>query len=396
MKSVFIIDGVRTAIGKMNGGLKDVESETMAAAVLKAILSRTGVKASQVDGVIIGQSKQSADQPNIARLAALLAGVPVEVPGFTVHRQCGSGMQAVHSAAQEIMCGFSEVVLAGGVESMSNAPYYLRQARSGYRAGNGVLVDPNTESQLRSQPVEQYGRLTMGLTAENLAERYRISREEQDEFAYNSQFKADAAIKSGRFKAEITPIPIKKKNDALQFDTDEHPRLTPAAGLAKLEPVFKQNGTVTAGNSSGRNDGAAMLMLASEQKAKQLGLKPKARIIAQATAGVSPDIMGIGPVPATLKALSQAGIGMHELGLIELNEAFAAQSLAVLKEWKAPLDSINVNGGAIALGHPIGCTGARILVTLLHEMERRRVRYGLATLCIGGGMGSSTIIELVD
>lgn len=395
MKSVVLIDGVRTAIGKLNGGLKNVEPETMAASVIKVILNRVGMSAGQVDEVILGQSKQSADQPNIARLAALLAGFPVEVPAFTVHRQCGSGMQAVHSAAQQIMCGLSEVVLAGGVESMSNAPYYLRQARSGYRAGNGVLVDPNTESQLRSQPIAQYGQLTMGMTAENLAERYHISREEQDEFAYYSQLKTDEAIKSGRFKTEIAPITL-KKNEEYFFDTDEHPRLTPVAGLAKLEPVFKKGGTVTAGNSSGRNDGAAMLILASEQKAKQLGLKPKARIIAQATAGVSPDIMGIGPVPATLKALGQAGIRMSDIGLVELNEAFAAQSLAVLKEWKTPMNIINVNGGAIALGHPIGCTGARILVTLLHEMERRGVRYGLATLCIGGGMGASTIVELVN
>jgi len=278
---------------------------------------------------------------------------------------------------------------------MTNAPYYLRQARLGYRAGNGVLVDPNTESQPRSQPMAQYGQLTMGMTAENLAERYNISREEQDEFAYNSQEKANKAIKSERFKPEIVPVILSKKNETYVFDTDEHPRLSSLAELAALKPVFKKNGTVTAGNSSGRNDGAAMLIVAAEDKARELGLKPRARIIAQASAGVSPEIMGIGPVPATLKALKHAGLTMTDIGLIELNEAFAAQSLAVIKELKMPAEILNVNGGAIALGHPIGCTGARILVTLLHEMERRKVRYGLATLCIAGGLGSSTILELI-
>lgn len=395
MRQVLLVDGIRTAIGKMNGALSDAPSEALAELMIREGLNRTGIGPEQVDEVIFGHSKQSGDQPNIARLAALMAGLPVTVPAYTVHRQCGSGMQAVHCGAQQISCGFSEVVLAGGVESMTNAPYYLRQARSGYRAGNGVLVDPNTESQLRSQPVAQYGELTMGLTAENLAEKYRISREEQDEFAYHSQQKTAQAMKNGRFAAEITPVMLKNKYGSSAFDTDEHPRLSSPGELAKLNPAFKKNGTVTAGNSSGRNDGAALLVLASEEKARELSLKPKARIVAQASAGVSPDIMGIGPVPATQKALKQAGLSLSDMGLIELNEAFAAQSLAVLREWKIPLENINVNGGAIALGHPIGCTGARILVTLLHEMERRDVRYGLATLCIGGGMGSSTILERI-
>ncbi len=396
LRNVVIIDGLRTAIGKLNGGLRDVSSEVLAELVIRDALKRTGIGVDEVDEVVLGQSKQSGDQPNLARLGALMAGLPVTVPAYTVHRQCGSGMQAVQCGAQQIACGFSDVVLAGGVESMTNAPYYLRQARGGYRSGNGILVDPNTESQLRSQPIAQYGELTMGLTAENLAERYNISREAQDEFSFYSQQKTDQAMKAGRFVTEITPVILKKKNANLSFETDEHPRLSSTEELAKLKPVFKKNGTVTAGNSSGRNDGAAMVVLASAEKAHQLNIKPKARIIAQATAGVSPDIMGIGPVPATLKALKQAGLGLSDMDLIELNEAFAAQSLAVLKEWNIPLEKVNVNGGAIALGHPIGCTGTRILVTLLHEMERRNVRYGLATLCIGGGMGTSTIIERIN
>jgi len=396
LRNVVIIDGLRTAIGKLNGGLRDVSAEALAELVIRDALNRTGIGVDEVDEVVLGQSKQSGDQPNLARLGALMAGLPVTVPAYTVHRQCGSGMQAVHCGAQQIACGFSDVVLAGGVESMTNAPYYLRQARGGYRSGNGILVDPNTESQLRSQPIAQYGELTMGLTAENLAERYNISREAQDEFSFYSQQKTDQAMKAGTFVTEITPVILKKKNANSFFETDEHPRLSSAEELAKLKPVFKKNGTVTAGNSSGRNDGAAMVVLASAEKAHQLNIKPKARIIAQATAGVSPDIMGIGPVPATLKALKQAGLSLSDMDLIELNEAFAAQSLAVLKEWNIPLEKVNVNGGAIALGHPIGCTGTRILVTLLYEMERRNVRYGLATLWIGGGMGTSTIIERIN
>jgi acetyl-CoA C-acetyltransferase len=396
MRSVVILEGVRTAIGKISGGLKDLQPETLAALVLQEALKRAGVPAAACDAVIMGHAKQSSDQPNIARLASLFAGIPIETQAYTVHRQCGSGMQAVHNAAQEIMCGYGDMILAGGVESMTNAPYYLRQARMGYRAGNGVLVDPNTESQPRSQPIAQYGDLTMGMTAENLAVQYAISREEQDEFAYNSQLKADGAIKSGRFQAEIVPVMVSGRKGPNPFATDEHPRLTSAEDLAKLQPVFKKGGTVTAGNASGRNDGAAMLLVASEEKAREMGLKPKMKIIAQAAAGVSPDIMGIGPVPAVKKALQRAGLQMKDIGLVELNEAFAAQSLAVNRELKIPGEILNVNGGAIALGHPIGCSGARILVSLMYEMQRRKVRYGLATLCIAGGLGSATILERIE
>src|SRR5690625_724150 len=293
----------------------------------------------------------------------------------------------------QIKLGLSNVVIAGGAESMSTAPYYLRNARFGYRAGNGVLLDPNTESQRCSQPQEKYGNLTMGLTAENLAEQYNISREEQDEFAHRSQTLADDAIKAGRFEKEIVPYEVKERKKTIIFDTDEHPFLTSLEKLATLPAVFKKGGSVTPGNASGRNDGASVVLMMNKEKVNAYDLKPKARIIGQATSGVSPEIMGIGPVESTYKALKQANLKMEDLGLIELNEAFAAQSLAVIKEAKMDINKVNVNGGAIALGHPIGATGAILMTKLLHEMERRGERYGLVTLCIGGGQGISTVIE---
>lgn len=278
---------------------------------------------------------------------------------------------------------------------MSNAQYYLREARRGYAVGNGILLDPNTESQPRSQPADQYGVLTMGMTAENIAEKYVISRTAQDYFACESQEKAQAAIKSGRFDDEIEPLPVKKKKEILMFAADEHPRLSTIEKLSELKPAFKKDGSVTAGNASGRNDGGAMLLIAEESAAAKAGLKPMAKIISQASIGVSPAYMGMGPVPATRLALKRAGLRIEDIGLIEINEAFAAQSLAVIQELEIDLTRVNVNGGAIALGHPIGCSGARILVTLLHEMQKRQVRYGLATLCIAGGLGSATVLELV-
>jgi acetyl-CoA C-acetyltransferase len=301
------------------------------------------------------------------------------------------------NAAQSIICGDAEMVLAGGVESMSTAAYYLRKARYGYDAGNAVLVDPNTESQPCSQPQDVYGSLTMGMTAENLAEKYNISREAQDVFALESQKKAARAISEGDFKAEIVPVLVKKKKETIMFDTDEHPRMTTLEALGSLKAVFKKGGSVTAGNASGRNDGATAVLVASAEKAKELGLKPKARILAQASAGVDPSIMGIGPAPAVRTALKKADLTMDDIGLIELNEAFAAQSLAVIKELELEnkMDIINVNGGAIALGHPIGNSGARILVTLIHAMEKRNVRYGIATLCIAGGLGVAVVVELI-
>ncbi len=398
MREVVIVDGIRTAIGKMGGAIKSIQPEHLSALVMNGLLEKTGCKADVIDEVIWGHAKQSSDQPNIARLASLIAGLPIEIAAYTIHKQCGSSLQATMSGAQAIACGDADVILAGGVESMSTAQYYLRSARYGYNVGNGVIVDPNTESQPCSQPQDVYGSLTMGMTAENLAEKYNISREEQDEFALESQIKADRAIKQGEFKDEIIPVPVKKGKETIMFDTDEHPKLTSLEKLAALKAVFKKGGSVTAGNASGRNDGASAVLLCSADKAKELGLKPKARILAQGTAGVSPEIMGIGPVPAVRKALKKANLTLDDIGLIELNEAFAAQSLAVIKELglENRKDIINVNGGAIALGHPIGNSGARILVTLIHAMQKRNVRYGIATLCIAGGLGVAVVVELCN
>lgn len=393
MSKAVIIDAIRTPIGKLGGSLKDQEADFLGANVLQAIIERTQINPELIDEVILGQGKQSTDTPNLARVAALRAKLPIHIPGYTVHRQCGSGLQAINNAALQIEAGIADFILAGGVESMSTAPYYIRNARYGYGAGNGLILDPNTESQPRSQPIDQYGSFTMGETAENLAEKYNISREEQDKFAFRSQELAAKAIENNIFAPEILPIEIKQRRSITRFDTDEHPRLSSLEDLAKLKPVFKKEGSVTAANSSGRNDGASALLIASEESARAQGLKPRARILAQASAGVSPEIMGIGPVPATKKALEQAGLTMEDIGLIELNEAFAAQSLAVIKEWGISVDKINVNGGAIAYGHPIGATGAILMTKLLNEMERRSVKYGLVTLCIAGGLGIATIIE---
>ncbi|SEQ97390.1 thiolase family protein [Piscibacillus halophilus] len=395
MKEAYIIDSVRTAVGRMGGTLKNVEVDFLAEKVIREVLHRTGEDI-EVDEVILGQAKQSADTSNLGRLAALRAGLPEDVTGYTVHRQCGSGLQAINNADMQIKLGLSDVVVAGGAESMSTAPYYIRHARYGYRAGNGLLLDPNTESQPCSQPREKYGDITMGLTAENLAEKYQISREEQDEFAHRSQVLADDAIKSGRFEEEIVPYEVKERKQSIEFKTDEHPRLTSIEKLGTLPAVFKEGGTVTPGNASGRNDGAAAVVMMSGEKVKEYGVKPKAKVIAQAVSGVGPEIMGIGPVSSTEKALKQSGLTIDDIGLIELNEAFAAQALSVIKEANMDINKVNVNGGAIALGHPIGATGAILMTKLLHEMERRGEKYGLVTLCIGGGQGISTIIEYLD
>jgi acetyl-CoA C-acetyltransferase len=399
MNEVVIVSAVRTAVGRLGGGLKDVEPEDLGKLVIKEALARAQVEPEAVDEVILGQTKQSADAANLARVASLKAGVPVEVPAYTVMRQCGSGLQAVHNAAESIMIGQADIVVAGGVENMSKAPYYLRGARYGYGAGNAVLVDSNTESQPRSQPYEVYGNLTMGLTAENLAVKYGISREEQDAFSLQSQNRAFAAIESGRFKDEIVPVEIPQRKGApLVFDTDEHPRKSTLEGLAALPAVFKDGGTVTAGNASGRNDGAACTVVMSAQEAARRGLKPMVVIRGMAVAGVPPEIMGIGPAPASRKALERAGLTFDDMGLIELNEAFAGQALSVIKELGIGdrMADLNVNGGAIALGHPLGCSGARIFTTLLHEMKKRGTRYGLATLCIAGGQGIATVVEAVQ
>lgn len=395
MEPVVIVSAVRTPVGTMGGALRDLSAVDLATAVLDAAVERAGVSKAMVDEVILGQAKQSTDAPNIARVASLTAGFPEEVPGYTVHRQCSSGLQAIIDAVWQIQAGYGDVIVAGGVESMSTAPYYLRAARYGYGAGNGELLDPNTESQPRSQPERIYGSFTMGMTAENLAEQYHISREEQDEFALTSHVRAVAAIDAGRFADEIVPVTVPgRKGTSTVVDTDEGPRRdTSLEKMAKLKAVFKQGGTVTAGNSSSRNDGAAAVVVMSERKAHELGIQPMARFVAAGIAGVNPTIMGIGPVPATRKALARSGLKLEDMGLIELNEAFAAQSLAVVHELDLPRDLLNVNGGAIALGHPLGCSGTRISVTLLHEMLRRGTRYGLATICVAGGLGVSVIFE---
>lgn len=393
MNNPVIVDAVRTAVGKMGGSLKDEPVDHLGAKVIREVIARVGLDAHEINEVIMGQAKQSADSSNLARIALLRAGLPVEVPGYTVHRQCGSGLQAINNAHLQISHGLSNVIIAGGAESMSTAPYYIRNARFGLKAGNGLFLDPNTESQPNSQPVEVYGKLTMGLTAENLASKYSVSRETQDEFAFNSQLKAKKAIDDGCFKEEIVPYPIKSKKETILFDTDEHPRLKAIEKLAILKPVFKENGTVTAASSSGRNDGAAAVLLMNEKAAKEKRIIPKAKIVSQAVRGVGPDVMGIGPVYSTLEALKRAGLNLSDIGLIELNEAFAAQSIAVIRELAMDESKVNVNGGAIALGHPIGATGAILMTKLLHEMQRRGEKYGIITLCIAGGQGITTIIE---
>lgn len=399
MKEVIIAAPCRTAVGKMGGTLKAVPAEELARTVLEGTLARSGIDPAQIDEVILGHCRQSSDNPNVARIAALRGGIPEAVPAYTVMRQCASGMTAIHNGAMSIAVGLNEVVLAGGTESMSTGIFYLRNARYGLGTGNVTLYDAVTEGQFCAQPQEIYGHFNMGMTAENVAEKMGITRQEQDEFALSSQVKAHEAIANGKFKDEIVPVYVpQRKADPIVFDTDEFPRQTSMEKLAKLPAVFRENGTVTAGNSSGRNDGASALLVASREKAAELGLRPMAKIIGMGTAGVDPRLMGLGPVEATRKALKYAGLKMEDIGLVELNEAFAAQSIGCIREMGLTdrMDIVNVNGGAIALGHPVGSSGCRILITLIYEMQRRGVKYGLATLCAAGGMGQSTIVELCD
>lgn len=392
-RNVVIIDSVRTAIGKLGGTLINEDVDYLASVTMENILKKVDIPVEEIEEVIFGQAKQSTDASNLARMAALRSGIPTNVPAYTVHRQCGSGVQSINSAAQQIMCGLSDCIIAGGAESMSTAPYYMRNVRFGLKAGNGLLLDPNTESQPGSQPFEEYGDLKMGMTAENLADKYHISREEQDKFALRSQHNAKEAIDKGYFNKQIIPYIVNKRKERIEFKVDEHPRATSIEKLSTLKSVFKEGGSVTAGNSSGRNDGASALIVMSEDKALELGKKPKVRLVSQASAGVDPKYMGIGPVPSTRKALKQANLKMSDIDIIELNEAFSAQSLAVIKELEIDMEKVNPNGGAIALGHPIGATGAILMTKLIHELERTGKRYGLVTLCIAGGMGISTIVE---
>ena len=403
MSNPVIVDAIRTPIGALGGALSAVRPDELAALVLKAILERNHLDPALVEEVYLGCANQAGeDNRNVARMALLLAGFPVEVAGVTFNRLCASGLNAVNQAARAIRSGEGEVFIAGGVESMSRAPYSLPKAESAFAFGNLTAYDtalgwryPNPKMQ------ELYGTEAMGETAENIAEmKPELTRDIQDAFAAQSHQRAVAAIDSGKFAEEILPVPVpQKKGDPLLVTTDERPRRdTTVESLARLRPAFRKNGTVTAGNSSGLNDGAAALLVMSEEKARSLGLKPMARILASAAAGVPPRIMGLGPVGAVHKALGRAGLSLADIRLVELNEAFAVQSLAVMQELGLSQEITNVNGGAIALGHPLGCSGARILTTLLHEMRRRsaheaRPYYGLATLCVGVGQGEATIVE---
>jgi acetyl-CoA C-acetyltransferase len=391
MEDVVVVDAVRTAIGKFGGTLAEIPAHKLGARVIAALLERTGVDAARVDEVIMGQVLTAGAGQNPARQAAIAAGLPVDVPAMTINKVCGSGLKSVQLAVQAIRCGDAEIIVAGGQESMNLAPHVLPGSRTGMRMGDWKLVD----SMINEGLWDIFNDYHMGCTAENLVDRYNLTREEQDAFSAGSQQKAEAAQKANRFAEEIIPIEIpRRKQPALVFDTDEFPRHgTTAESLAKLKPAFRPDGTVTAGNASGINDGAAVVLVTSARVARELGLEPLATIAAYSNAGVDPAYMGIGPVPATRRCLDKAGWSVDDLDLIEANEAFAAVSLAVGRELGFDNDKVNVNGGAIALGHPIGASGTRILVTLLHEMRKRDVRKGLATLCIGGGQGVALAVE---
>lgn len=391
MREVVIASAVRTALGSFGGGLKDVPAVDLGAIVIKEALNRAGVKPELVDEVIMGNVLQAGIGQNPARQSAVKAGIPVEVSSFTLNKVCGSGLRAVSLAFQMILSGYNDIVVAGGMENMSRAPYLLNNTRWGQRMNDGKLVDEMVFDGL----TDAFNGYHMGITAENIAEQWGITREMQDEFALKSQLKAESAIKEGKFKDEIVPVVIpQRKGEPKIFDTDEFPRFgATIEGLAKLKPAFKKDGTVTAGNASGINDGAAALVIMSAEKAKELGIKPLAKIVSFGSKGLDPSIMGYGPVPSTREALERANLTVRDLDLIEANEAFAAQSLSVAKDLEFNMDIVNVNGGAIALGHPVGASGARILVTLIHEMIKRDAKKGLATLCIGGGQGTAAIIE---
>lgn len=398
MREVVIVSAVRTPIGNIGGALKTIQPESLLAASLDAAIGHAGIVKDDIDEVICGQAKQTTDQPNIARLSSLMIRIPEVVPAYTVHRQCASGLQAILSGVQQIQCDYSDIVLCGGVESMSTAPFYVRDARFGVGSGNQIFVDPNVESQPRSQPQDIYGSFNMIQTADEVARQENITREECDAFALISQARAVAAIDSGRFRDEIIPIVVpRRKNDSVVFDTDEFPkRDTSMEKMAKLKPIFP-GGVTTAGNASGRNDGASAVVVMSAKKAAAIGVRPLVRVIGAAAAGVDPRVMGLGPVAATNKLMDRflrpKGIDIKDIGLFELNEAFAAQSLGCIKQLGLDPQKVNVNGGAIALGHPLGCSGARISTTLIHEMCKRDVRYGIATLCIAGGLGLAMAFE---
>jgi len=396
MNAAYIIDAVRTPVGKFGGSLVTVRPDDLAAHVIKAIVQRNpDADYSKVEDVIMGAANQAGeDNRNVARMAVLMAGLPIEVPGITVNRLCASGLQSIGDAAKNLMVGYGDLYLAGGVESMTRAPFVMAKAETAYDR-IPVIYDTSIGWRFTNPKLaKEYHPFAMGETAENVAERWKITREEQDQFAHSTQVKYDEAHKANRFKEELAPVEVpRRKMDPLVFDKDEHPRLSSLEKLASLRPAFRDGGTVTAGNSSGINDGAAMLLMASEKAVKDMNLKPIARVVSSAASGVHPDIMGIGPVSATNKALERAGLTIDQIDLIELNEAFASQSIACIRELDLDPAKVNVNGGSIAIGHPLGASGARIATTLLHEMQKRDVRYGLATMCVGVGQGKAVIFE---
>ncbi|HMK65359.1 MAG TPA: acetyl-CoA C-acetyltransferase [Thermodesulfobacteriota bacterium] len=390
MKEVVIVGAARTPVGRFGGTLKDIPAVQLGAIAVKEALKRAGVSPEQVNEVILGNVLQAGLGQNPARQVVIHSGIPKEVPATAINKVCASGLKSVMMAAQAIKAGDADIVVAGGMENMSLAPYALKQARWGARMGNGEMVDLMINDGL----LDIFSKVHMGITAENVSAQFGISREDQDLLAFRSQENAQKALGAGRFRDEIVPVPIpQKKGDPKLFDTDEHPRATTMEELAKLKPAFKKDGTVTAGNASGINDGGAALVVMSADKAKALGLTPMAYIRSYATAGVDPSIMGTGPIPASQNALQKGGVAVKDLDLIEANEAFAAQAVAVNRALGWDIEKVNVNGGAIALGHPIGASGARILITLLYEMTKRNAALGLATLCVGGGMGAALILE---
>jgi acetyl-CoA C-acetyltransferase len=390
MEDVVIVSGVRTAIGRFQGAFSNLPASDLGAIVIREAVARAGVKPEQVDHVILGCVGQVMEDGYISRHAAVKAGLPVEVPAVTVNRICGSGLEAINTAARYIQTGDASIVVAGGAENMTMMPYYVRQGRTGYRMGNGTMEDGILH--LLGDP---FSKVHMGITAENLAEKYEVSRQAQDEVAMRSQERAIAAIAAGKFKDEIVPVEVKQGKETVTFDTDEHPRATTLEALGKLRAAFKDGGMVTAGNASGINDGAAALVVMSASKAKELGLKPRLRLVARAESGVEPSIMGAGPISAVQKVLEKAKLSVADIDLIELNEAFAAVAAACSAVLRLDPEKTNVNGGAIALGHPLGATGAILTVKLMHELERRNAKYGLVSLCIGGGQGIATIFERV-
>ncbi|MFD1348489.1 thiolase family protein [Oceanobacillus caeni] len=398
MKEVVIVDAVRTPIGRYKGALKDVRPDDMAAEVIKALVKRQeNLPVDEIEEVILGNANGAGEENrNVARMAVLLAKLPIHISGTTVNRLCGSGLDAVNMAARAIMVGEGDIYLAGGTESMTRAPYVMAKPENGFPRGNMELVDTTIGWRFPNLKIEQeYGIDSMPQTAENVAKRYNISRKQQDEFAYNSQLKAKEAMECNRFKEEIIPIQYEKRGEVITVDTDEHPRPdTNLEKLSSLRSIFP-NGTVTAGNASGVNDGASALLLMSAEKAEELGIKPMARYVTSAQAGLNPSVMGLGPIYATQKALKRANLTVDNLDLVELNEAFASQSLECIKQLQLDPSIVNVNGGAIAFGHPLGASGARILTTLVHEMQKREVKTGLATMCIGVGQGIATIVEKV-